>query len=311
MSQVKKKFPRREGKPASKERAERPARPHRDVRPSSGPRKGNRTEDERFRDYLIWGRHPVEATIAQFKNEAFDKKTVSLHVLLETSGKVPGSAADLAQSCEMLGVKVFKYRSAAEGWPLGEDSDVNHQRVCVRMPSFPTKTLSDVERICRIAKQQKLKGCVGVILDQVQDPRNFGAVVRSAAFFGAKFVVYAQNRQAELSPLVVRTSAGGAFAIDFVPVVNIARTLDALKEFGVWVVGTHVQNATPLESVPVDRPFVVVVGNEHKGQRTEVTKQCDIVTSIPGGSGTVDSLNVSVAAGILLSHFSLKKTLDA
>lgn len=279
-------------------------------RPSRMGERGPRTgRDDEFRDFLVWGRHPVSAFLKRVAGDKqLDRKNYSVHIIVEKSGDIPQQLTSIAKDAEVLGIRVFKHRSEEEGWPLGVKEDLTHQRVCMRVPHYPTEDVSSAIRAAKDAKQNGFKGCVGIVLDQIHDPRNFGAILRSAAFFGAKFVAFGKNRQAEFSPLVVRTSAGGAFQVNIIPVVNISRTLEDLKEAGAWIVGTSVQNATPLDKIPVDRPFVLVVGNEQKGQRPEVTKHCDYLTSIPGGSPMVDSLNVSVAAGVLIHHFSQNAT---
>ena len=148
----------------------------------------------------------------------------------------------------------------------------------------------------------QMRGCVGVILDSIQDPANFGAILRSAAFFGVKFVIYGKNRQAPVTSVVVRTSAGGIFEVKMIPVTNISRAIDTLKENGIWTLGTAIEESTPLADVKNDRPFAVVLGNEGKGIRQEVLRHCDMRAKIPTSQSLVDSLNVSVSAGVVLSH---------
>jgi 23S rRNA (guanosine2251-2'-O)-methyltransferase len=261
-------------------------------------------EDPKFRSFLIWGKHPVEGAIAELhERETPDVSAHELHVIGDKAGKVPPQLKDMVDSAKTLGIKIHVHSGLTEDWPLGEDS-VNHQRLCLKTPFFKTHELEEALEIVRGLAAEEFVGCAGAVLDQIQDPRNFGAVLRSASFFGLKFVVYAKDRQSELSPLIVRTSAGGAFNVMLVPVTNISRALADIKKAGAWIVGAGVNKTETIHSVPVDRPLVAVLGNEGKGLRPEVAKNCDYLVSIPGGSVMVDSLNVSVAAGIFFSKLN-------
>lgn len=139
-------------------------------------------------------------------------------------------------------------------------------------------------------------------LDHVQDPRNLGAIVRSAAFFGVKQVVVPNRRQVLLSQAAVATAQGGFALVDLVECVNLARAIDDMKKQGYWALGADMNG----ESVASLRDFyehvVVVLGAEDKGLSSLVQKKCDRSISIPGVENGLESLNVSVAAGILLSH---------
>jgi 23S rRNA (guanosine2251-2'-O)-methyltransferase len=188
-----------------------------------------------------------------------------------------------------------------EEWPLNSEEQLNHQRVCLRVPSIPTVSIHDVAQSLPDMIAETPHGCLGLVLDQVQDPRNFGAILRTAAFFGVKFVVFGEDRQAEITPLVVKTSSGGAFSVQLVPTVNINRALEMLKKSGVWIVGSSLQASARHDELPLDRHYVLVVGNESKGMRQEVARHCDYLVKIPGGVAAVDSLNVGVATGVLLS----------
>ena len=169
------------------------------------------------------------------------------------------------------------------------------------MPEYPVSNLTDVLSLLKSKVENSEHGCIGLVLDQIQDPRNFGAILRSAAFFGVNFVVYATDRQSDIIGLVLKTSAGGAFSLMLAPVVNLNRALAQLKEAGAWIVGATLQEeSVDFKQLPKDRNWVLVLGNEEKGLRSEVTKNCDYLVKIPGSHGGVDSLNVSVAAGVCI-----------
>ncbi|MBZ0121328.1 MAG: RNA methyltransferase [Sandaracinaceae bacterium] len=145
----------------------------------------------------------------------------------------------------------------------------------------------------------------GLALDRVQNPHNLGAIVRSAAFFGATAVVLGGGGQARLGAAAVRIAEGGAELVEIVETSSLASTLATLRSKGVRVIGTDAKaERDPRDlgrgGARLDRPSVVVMGNEREGLARDVRKQCDLLIAIRG-AGTLDSLNVSVAAGVVLS----------
>ena len=142
---------------------------------------------------------------------------------------------------------------------------------------------------------------VVVALDGVEDPRNYGAILRSAVASGAAGAVVPAREMAPLSAVAVKASAGTALRIPIARVGNLAEALHQLKERGYWVVGLadDAQDAVTVWDYDWDRPVVVVVGNEGAGLRPGVRAACDILASIPM-RGPAESLNASVAAGIAL-----------
>ncbi|MBX7194032.1 MAG: 23S rRNA (guanosine(2251)-2'-O)-methyltransferase RlmB [Sandaracinaceae bacterium] len=146
-----------------------------------------------------------------------------------------------------------------------------------------------------------------VALDEVTDPHNFGAIVRSAVAFGADAIVTLKDRAAPVTPVVVRASAGATEHARIVRVTNLARSLDALRESGRQIVGLAAEGDIDIASLPpADRGRVIVVGSEGHGLRPLVRKQCDVLARIPM-PGTIASLNASVAAGIALYAASIQR----
>jgi 23S rRNA (guanosine2251-2'-O)-methyltransferase len=138
-----------------------------------------------------------------------------------------------------------------------------------------------------------------VVLDGVQDPRNLGAIVRSAHALGAHGVIVGKDRAAPVTPAAVKASAGATEHLPVVRVTNVSRALETLKERGVWTVGAVVREAPPPSSVDLAAPTALVLGAEARGLRPLVERGCDHKVQVPM-VGRVASLNVSVAAGILL-----------
>lgn len=138
-----------------------------------------------------------------------------------------------------------------------------------------------------------------VLLDGVTDPRNYGAILRTALALGAHGVVSEKHRSAPLSPLALKASAGAALKLPVIQVPNLPRTLEALKARGVWVYGLDVRGEKTLEELDLKRPLALVVGSEGEGMRRLVREGCDELFRIPIRP-EAESLNVAVALGIAL-----------
>jgi 23S rRNA (guanosine2251-2'-O)-methyltransferase len=140
-------------------------------------------------------------------------------------------------------------------------------------------------------------------LDEVQDPRNFGAAVRCAAVFGIDGMVVPRHHSAPLSPVVSKASAGYLETFPLYVAPNLARFLAAARKQGYWVAGTGEGGRTPLHAFVRDRPLVVVMGNEGRGLRPLVRKLCDFELAIRTQGG--GSLNVATATAVVLYHLTL------
>jgi 23S rRNA (guanosine2251-2'-O)-methyltransferase len=143
-----------------------------------------------------------------------------------------------------------------------------------------------------------------VLLDGVEDPHNLGAIIRTAHAAGANAVIVPERRAAPLTETVERAAAG---ALEYLPVAritNVTQTLEKLKERGFWIYGLDDQGAELYTEVEYAQPTVIVLGSEGKGIHQGVQKHCDVLVKIPM-AGAVSSLNVSVAAGVVL--FELRR----
>jgi 23S rRNA (guanosine2251-2'-O)-methyltransferase len=147
-----------------------------------------------------------------------------------------------------------------------------------------------------------------LVLDGVQDPHNLGACLRSADAAGVAAVIVPRDRAAGLTPVVRKVAAGAAETVPLVPVVNLARTLRELKERGVWLVGTDDAADKTLFEADLKGPLALVMGSEGEGMRRLTRECCDQLVSIPM-AGAVESLNVSVAAGVALFEAVRQRTL--
>jgi len=138
-----------------------------------------------------------------------------------------------------------------------------------------------------------------LVLDGVQDPHNLGACLRSADAAGVAAVIVPRNRAAGMTPVVRKVAAGAAETVPLVAVVNLARTLRQLKERGIWLVGTDDTAEKALYEADLAGPVALVMGSEGEGLRRLTRECCDVLVSIPM-AGAVESLNVSVATGVVL-----------
>ena len=137
-----------------------------------------------------------------------------------------------------------------------------------------------------------------VVLDELEDPHNLGAIIRTAECAGVHGVIVPKRRSAGLSYTVGKASAGAIEYMNVARVTNIAATIDELKAKGVWVFGADM-NGTDYEKCDFSGPCAIVIGNEGKGISRLVREKCDVIVSLPM-KGKINSLNASVAAGILM-----------
>lgn len=139
-----------------------------------------------------------------------------------------------------------------------------------------------------------------LILDHVQDPHNFGACLRTADAAGAHAVVVAKDNASPMTPVVQKVASGAAETMPIFRVTNIARTMQSLKEYGIWMIGTSDKATHSLFQETLTSGVAIVMGAEGKGMRQLTEKTCDSLVSLPMAGAVVSSLNVSVATGICL-----------
>ena len=142
-----------------------------------------------------------------------------------------------------------------------------------------------------------------LLLDEVQDPHNVGAMIRSAAAFGVSAVLIPEHNQAPVTGAVVKVSSGMVFRVPIVKVGNVNSTLIDLKEKGFWIYGLAGEGTNPVTKEKFDAPAVFVVGNESEGIRLKTRETCDILLSIPMNP-QCESLNVAASAAVTLYAWS-------
>ena len=177
-----------------------------------------------------------------------------------------------------------------------------HQGVGLQIPPFE---YADVFDLIGTVADSKEQGMI-VVLDNITDPRNLGAVIRSTAAFGGQGVVIPERRSASVTAVAWRTSAGTAARLPVAKATNITRTLKEFQQNGYQVVGLDAGGDTTYDSYDGTGPVVIVVGSEGKGLSRLVRETCDVLVSVPTASW-VESLNASVAAGVVLSEVSRQR----
>jgi 23S rRNA (guanosine2251-2'-O)-methyltransferase len=172
----------------------------------------------------------------------------------------------------------------------------DHQGVVAVVAASAAATLEDI-----LANANGSRGQIGliVLLDGVEDPHNLGAIIRTALAAGAHGVLIPERRAAGLTDTVARASAGALAHLPIAKVTNLARTMEELKEAGYWIVGLDEQADKNYTDVDYTLPTALVLGGEGSGIHELTRKRCDFVVSLPT-VGPVKSLNVSVAAGVVL-----------
>lgn len=149
-----------------------------------------------------------------------------------------------------------------------------------------------------------------VVLDEVEDPQNFGGIIRSVAALGGGGVVFGKDRAAPVSTAAVKAAAGAAEYVDLLQVPNIPRALDMLKEASYWILGLDVKGPATLWEVDLMGPRAIVIGSEGRGIRKMVLERCDMLGRIPI-AGPITSLNASVSAALALAECARQRAAGA
>ena len=171
-----------------------------------------------------------------------------------------------------------------------------HQGIILEVEDVKTYDLD--ETLKEINKEYPLI----VILDHIEDPHNFGAIIRSCEAFGVDAIIIPNDRSVDITSTVVKVSVGTIEKMKIVKVVNINGAIKTLKEYGYWIVGTDMEGI-PYTDIDYKTKIAIVIGNEGKGISRLVSENCDYLAKIPM-KGTVNSLNASVACGIFLSEIN-------
>lgn len=240
---------------------------------------------------IIIGRKPVlEALNA-------DEEIEQVYILFGQQGGIINAIRVAAKKrgikCNQIPIERFKTYTP----------DKNAQGVIALKQDYK---FSSLEKIISDAKKASLP--LILVLDEIQDPHNVGAILRSAECSGVNGVIITKHHSATITSTVTKTSAGATEHLKICQVNNLSQTIDELKEKGFWIVGSSLENAKNYTEVDYKIPLALIVGNEEKGIRKLTASKCDFLVKIPM-SGKIQSLNVSVATGILLFEILRKRNL--
>jgi 23S rRNA (guanosine2251-2'-O)-methyltransferase len=234
--------------------------------------------------HIVYGWHAVIA--------ALERAPERLLEIWIAEARDDDRARDLKDRADRAGVHLHSVAADALAKLVG---DVVHQGAAAAIRPLKAWDEHDLtESLSRLSEEALL-----LILDGVTDPHNLGACLRTADATGVHAVVIPKDRAAAVDGVVRKVAAGAAEFVPVASVTNLARTLGLLKERGIWVVGTDSEAQQTLYAADLKRPLALVLGAEGGGMRRLTRERCDFLVRIPM-AGNVQSLNVSVAAGVAL-----------
>ncbi len=247
---------------------------------SEAPRRPKEAEGEgKFSDIIV-GRNPVAEAL----------KSGRVEQIFVAKGERSGSVLPILAKAKELGLPVKEVTK--EKLAFLSDAQ-NHQGIAAQLACIDTVSLEDI-----LNTVDPNKGLV-LLLDSIEDPHNLGAILRSAEAAGANGVILPKRRSAPLSAACFKASAGAAAHVKVARVANLSQTADRLKEAGFWLYAAEADGQPYTKAAFFDRHVALVIGSEGQGVSRLLKEQCDSVVSMPM-CGQVNSLNASVATGILL-----------
>lgn len=253
----------------------------------------------------LYGRHAVEETLRAKRRKVY-------RVLVAETGRTPkgdrsrddqdGRLSEITRLARTEGVPV-ETAPAARLDTLSRAGH-HHQGVMAEVSAFPYTPLSGVTQLCR----EKGNAALVLVLDAIQDPQNFGTLLRSAEAAAVTAVVMLDRRQVEITPAVANASAGAVEHLQVCQVNNLARAIEALQEAGLWVYALQDEPGAVLyTAVDLRESLGIVVGSEGQGVGRLVRERCDGAIRLPM-FGRVESLNAAVAGSIALYEVLRQRT---
>ena len=237
---------------------------------------------------IVFGTGPIEELLTVRPDEI-------VRICFSHPGQLVDRASELGVRLEQV-AKTELDRLAGQG--------ANHQGMVAIVGPFRYADIEDIVAVANGADESALV----VVLDGVTDPHNLGAVVRSAYLLGAHGLVIPQNRAVGVNSVATKSSAGATESLAIARVTNLSRALAELKAAGLWLAcAASAESATPLWEFDATGDIGLVFGSEGHGVRPQVAKNCDFFVEIPMHGSGVGSLNVSVAAGVMLYEVSRQR----
>jgi 23S rRNA (guanosine2251-2'-O)-methyltransferase len=241
---------------------------------------------------LVFGVHAVRSLLLRSQGR--------VRKLFVDSRREDARMRELLQLAQQAGIKPERVDAKSLDSRVG---NVVHQGVVAEVDPLPP--WHEDELVAALTGQ---KDPLVLVLDGVQDPHNLGACLRTADACGALAVVVPKDRAASLNPTVRKVAAGAADTTPIATVTNLARSLKLLKEAGLWIVGADMSGDKLAWQADLRGPLALVLGSEGEGLRELTRKTCDFLVRLPQ-AGSVESLNVSVACGMLLYETTRQRSL--
>ncbi len=221
----------------------------------------------------VYGKNVVTEILK--KKEKIDKIYISEHF---RDNFIESSIQNLKINTEILPKK-----------ELDKLANGNHQGIIVSVPDY---------QYCELQELLGKENPFLILLDHLEDPHNLGAIIRTSEAAGVDGIIIPKNRSVSVNATVLKTSAGAAKNMKIAMVTNLKQTIEYLKKHGFWIVGTDMEG-TDFEKLDYHGKIAIVIGNEGSGMSRLVKESCDFIASIPM-YGEINSLNASVAAGIMI-----------
>lgn len=238
---------------------------------------------------IICGRNPVLEAVRSGRE---------IDRLLIAHGVSGGTVTAITAKCKQKGILIKEVSPQKLDYYC---AGANHQGVAVM---FAAQEYSTPEEILAVAEERNEKPFI-IVCDEIEDPHNLGAIIRTAEACGVHGIIIPKRRSASLNATVAKSASGALEYMRVARVTNIPNTVDFLKSRGVWVFGADMDGEDYTET-DFDIPCALVIGNEGKGIGTLTSKKCDKTVSLPM-CGNINSLNASVAAGILMYEVVRKR----
>ncbi len=234
---------------------------------------------------VISGIHSIREAIKAGKRKIYK-------ILISSSG-INKRIKKIIRSAESFGVPV-EFTDTESLDTITEN--VQHQGVAARVSPFSVTRIKEVMRQIKSNPENKFI----LIIENLEDPHNFGALVRTAMCAGVDYIFIPKDRSVAPLPSVSRASAGAMEHASITLITNTASIIKTLKNNGFWIAGLDANGTSPLFQADLTGNLALVVGGEHKGLRPLVKQECDFILSLPMAESKVSSLNASVAGGIAM-----------
>ena len=238
---------------------------------------------------MVYGRKPILEALKGGQN------FLKLYLQVGISGSIVAEIRGLASKNKILFTEV-----SVDKLTLMCKSST-HQGVAALMEEQKSVELEEILENCKAHKFPLI-----VILENIQDTQNLGAIIRTSAAVGAQGVLITKHNSAPLNENAVKASAGASAHIPISMIHNVVQVMEKLKDEGFWIVGSTLADAIDYRKIDYKCPLAVIIGNEEKGIRQLTAEKCDFLAKIKM-NGVINSLNASVAAGIILFEVSAQR----